>query len=318
MTPLHDDPHMTPMDGISEVMLDDLLRRSHELRTPPGLLLPKQKLIGSTVRVQLRLMQPHNHHHQPKPFEPETPSSILTQNSSDDSVQTDASVANNTANDDTGLSTYAAAGVMATPNTGGSSHNRVGGATVKREPNCLVTFQRTIDKEHMVQTTLHAKADGANEDTMADLVRRLQKSTTGSAVPLFAKKDLKKVTKGKRQILFHLPQVHKALSFSKDEFGPMKISKLMKLTPQRPIVVEINLERIISGDQIDIFWWWRETTHPIITVRVSIPTKKWRGVHPEYSHARSVTTVIPFFGSYRSSWFYVSDPNKSESEERDY
>ena len=235
LTPLHDDPFMTPVDGISEVMLDDLLRRSHGFKTPPGLQNQKQTQIGTAPRL---IQQQQNQ----KLFEPETPSSILTQNSSDESVQTDASVANHTAVGETGLSPHA---VIATP--------RGASTAAKREASCLVTFQRTIDKEHLVQTTLHAKADGPTEDTMADLVRRLQKSTTGSAVLTFAKKDLKKVSKGKRQILFHMPQVHKTLSFSKDEFGPMKISELMKLTPERPIVVEINLERTISGDQIDIF-----------------------------------------------------------------
>jgi hypothetical protein len=62
----------------------------------------------------------------------------------------------------------------------------------KREASCLVTFQRTIDKEHLVQTTLHAKADGPTEDTMADWVPRLHKVDNRKCCAYVREKDLKK------------------------------------------------------------------------------------------------------------------------------
>jgi hypothetical protein len=110
-----------------------------------------------------------------------------------------------------------------------------------------VTFQRLHETATIHQTTLHARA----EDTMADLVRRLQKSASG--VLTFAKKELKRLQRGSRQIVFILPQCQRA-SFAKDEFGQMKVSDMMKLiTDVRPIVVEVSLERTVSGEQIDIF-----------------------------------------------------------------
>lgn len=121
-------------------------------------------------------------------------------------------------------------------------------ASARAEASCLVTFQRRIEKQ-LVETTLHARADREHEDSMADLVRRLQKS---AGVLTFGKKDLKRLGKGTRQIVFILPQINRA-TFSKEEFGQMTTSEIMQLTPERPVVIEVTLEKTVSGEQLEIF-----------------------------------------------------------------
>jgi hypothetical protein len=114
------------------------------------------------------------------------------------------------------------------------------------EKNSLVTFQRDNDG-NKISTTLHARS--GEDIIMSDLVKRLQKS---GGVLTFCKKDMKRLAKGRRQITFALPQV-KGTRFEKEEFGAMKISDMMKLTGERPILVDICMEKTIEGEQLNIF-----------------------------------------------------------------
>lgn len=124
----------------------------------------------------------------------------------------------------------------------------------KSETNLLLTFQRVCPEEaHKVySTTLNGKANAEPEETMEDLVKRLQKMGNTSGVLKFARHDIDAIKAGTKQVVFSLLQVKGAV-FNKHEFGKMTVSDVMELTSERPILIAIDTEDVAQGESIDIF-----------------------------------------------------------------
>lgn len=123
----------------------------------------------------------------------------------------------------------------------------------KMESNALFTFQRANPKDSskMFSTTLSAKTYGC-EDTMEDLVKRLQKMGNTSSVLRFEKDDILAIKSGKKQVVFALTQVQGAV-FNKQEFGKMTVTEMLDYTDERPVLIQISTEDIIDGESIDVF-----------------------------------------------------------------
>jgi len=124
----------------------------------------------------------------------------------------------------------------------------------KAETNALFTFQRTctLDANKVFSTTLNAKSQGDTEETMEDLVKRLQKMGNTSSVLKFEKQDIVAIKSGTKQVVFSLTQVKGAV-FNKQEFGKMTVSEMMTLSTERPIVIEITTEDLAQGETFDVF-----------------------------------------------------------------
>eukprot|EP00542_Grammatophora_oceanica_P015000 CAMPEP_0194036180 /NCGR_PEP_ID=MMETSP0009_2-20130614/8545_1 /TAXON_ID=210454 /ORGANISM="Grammatophora oceanica, Strain CCMP 410" /LENGTH=416 /DNA_ID=CAMNT_0038677813 /DNA_START=167 /DNA_END=1417 /DNA_ORIENTATION=- len=92
----------------------------------------------------------------------------------------------------------------------------------------------------------------SEDETMADLVRRLQKDRSSSVLK-FASKDREKLLCGRAHLFFRLPQVNGA-KFSKEMFGEMRASQVLQLTRERPILVDIEIEEVVEGiEAFDVY-----------------------------------------------------------------
>lgn len=120
------------------------------------------------------------------------------------------------------------------------------------ELNSLVTFQRVSSTGEVYETTLNAKASGQREDTMANLIRRLQQRGDQSGVLMFEANDVEAIQRGAKQIVFSLVQVSKA-AIGKEEFGCLKASYVLHLTQERPILVEIQVVDSVHGAILKLF-----------------------------------------------------------------
>jgi hypothetical protein len=129
--------------------------------------------------------------------------------------------------------------------------------------SALFTFQRrnggsasgggsADDDSTMCETTLNAKIVGNDEESIEDVVKRLQQKGASSGVLKFDKSEIRQIKAGEKEIVFVLVQVNGA-KFSKDEFGRMMASEVAGLTQQRPILIEIQTEEVVEGETLDVF-----------------------------------------------------------------
>jgi hypothetical protein len=134
----------------------------------------------------------------------------------------------------------------------------------KRQPelNVLFTFRRRDVRYDsgdvgegtctIFETTLNARTCGPDEESMEDLVKRLQQKGRASGVLKFNRGLIQKIRDGEKEVVFVLVQV-KGSKFSKEEFGRMMASEVVGLTHERPIVVEIQTEDAVEGETLDVF-----------------------------------------------------------------
>lgn len=134
----------------------------------------------------------------------------------------------------------------------------------KRQPelNALFTFRRRDVRYDggevgegtctIFETTLNARTSGPDEESMEDLVKRLQQKGRASGVLKFNRGLIQQIRDGEKEVVFVLVQV-KGSKFSKEEFGRMMASEVIGLTHERPIVVEIQTEDAVEGETLDVF-----------------------------------------------------------------
>jgi sulfite reductase alpha subunit-like flavoprotein len=126
----------------------------------------------------------------------------------------------------------------------------------RHEATALFTFRRRnileSGKEVISETTLNGHIFGEEEESMEDIVKRLQQKGTSSGVLKFDRKEIQQIKDGVKVIVFVLTQVQGA-KFGKKEFGRMMASQIAGLTPQRPILIEIEAEEIAEGETLDVF-----------------------------------------------------------------
>lgn len=130
---------------------------------------------------------------------------------------------------------------------------------INAEQNVLFTFQRrgrltseASSAESVYETTLNAKTAGSEEESMEEIVKRLQQKGSSSGVLKFDKSEIRQIKSGYKDIVFVLVQVNGA-KFSKDEFGRMMASEVAGLTPSRPILIEIQTEDVVEGETLTVF-----------------------------------------------------------------
>lgn len=121
--------------------------------------------------------------------------------------------------------------------------------------NNLLTFRRNFGGGIVRETTIQANrnlagGNGENE-TMAQVVKRLQK-TSGSQVLTFTKDDAKAIGGGSKKILFSLVQLENVI-FPKEDFGKMMATEVLRLTFERPLLIEIKTEDSVEGQILDIY-----------------------------------------------------------------
>ena len=130
-----------------------------------------------------------------------------------------------------------------------------------QERNVLFTFRRRIVRESSsagegtsatFETTLNAKTSGSEEESMEDIVKRLQQKGASSGVLKFKRDLIEKIRAGQKDVVFVLTQVSGA-KFSKDEFGRMMASEVASLTTERPILIEIKTEDVVEGETLTLF-----------------------------------------------------------------
>mmetsp|Transcript_19099 Transcript_19099/g.44501 ORF Transcript_19099/g.44501 Transcript_19099/m.44501 type:complete len:301 (-) Transcript_19099:255-1157(-) len=128
------------------------------------------------------------------------------------------------------------------------------GASKSVEHNALFTFQRKRNdgESKIFSTSLNAKAHGDDEESMQDLVKRIQKMGSASGVLKFEKAEIEEIKSGDKQVIFSLVQVNGA-KFNKEEFGKMKASEVLSMTTERPILIEILTEEILDDETLDVF-----------------------------------------------------------------
>lgn len=133
----------------------------------------------------------------------------------------------------------------------------------RQEHNALFTFQRrhypsgdsasrTSEDGVLFETTLNAKTSGQDEESMEDIVKRLQQKGASSGVLKFSRTLIQQIRAGEKDVVFVLVQVNGA-KFSKDEFGRMMASEVVGLTPERPIIIEIQTEDVVEGETLNVF-----------------------------------------------------------------
>lgn len=133
----------------------------------------------------------------------------------------------------------------------------------RQEQNALFTFQRrhypsgdsasrTSEDGVLFETTLNAKTSGEDEESMEDIVKRLQQKGASSGVLKFSRTLIQQIRAGEKDVVFVLVQVNGA-KFSKDEFGRMMASEVVGLTRERPIIVEIQTEDVVEGETLNVF-----------------------------------------------------------------
>lgn len=120
----------------------------------------------------------------------------------------------------------------------------------------LCIFRRISDgngKFGIPSTTLPFLSNEAH-CTMKDMIKRLQEGSSGRRFLTFTKAEAKAITSGAEHIIFCLPQVRMRPQFDKDAFGAMRVSDVLAMTSERPLVVEVILEEISKrGEQLNIY-----------------------------------------------------------------
>jgi hypothetical protein len=118
--------------------------------------------------------------------------------------------------------------------------------TIARKNNSLITFQRHVlgddGEASMRETTLQAVTENGSEESMGDIVKRLQKmaKTGDSGVLRFSPTELKEVQDGRKIIAFALPQLPRRI-YQREEFGNIMASQVLRMTSDRPLLVEIQM-----------------------------------------------------------------------------
>ena len=137
--------------------------------------------------------------------------------------------------------------------TASSSHKR-------REQMALFIFRRK-NKDGRVDCEATLKSRDPEEDTMADLVRRLQGQkgqASHGGLLTFSKREVGALKKGQRRIVFCLKQV-KGAKFGRNEFGTMRAAEVLMLTrqatkQQQPtVIIDIATESVVVGESVELF-----------------------------------------------------------------
>lgn len=135
---------------------------------------------------------------------------------------------------------------------------RMAGPKLSEEPRGieLCIFRRTSDHHGDVglpSTTLPFLSN-KDHSTMKDMIKRLQEGSSGKRFLTFTKTEAKAIACEAEHIVFCLPQVKMRPQFDKDAFGAMKVSDVLAMTSDRPLVVEVKLEEISKrGEQLNIY-----------------------------------------------------------------
>lgn len=114
---------------------------------------------------------------------------------------------------------------------------------LSEEENTLFCFKRRLGSKQTFFDSLCARTKSNNgaEDTMEDLVKRLQRKD--SEVLTFKKKELSAVRKGKKRIVFCLEQLNDT-KLTNITFGRLTASEILASVDQRPVMVSIDTETI--------------------------------------------------------------------------
>jgi hypothetical protein len=132
-----------------------------------------------------------------------------------------------------------------------SSSFGTGSSSKRSRSNKLFTFQRNFGGGVLRETTIQANRNPEDEETMAAVVKRLQKSA-GSQVLTFTTEDVKAISEGTKKVIFSMKQLNN-VTFAKEEFGKLTADEVLELTNERPVLIELMAEDVIDGEELEIF-----------------------------------------------------------------
>ena len=113
----------------------------------------------------------------------------------------------------------------------------------------LFHFRRKENDGKLVaESTLKARAT----ERMSELVKRLQQQAreSGSGVLTFCKREADGLRTKKRRVVFVMKHVQ-GVRIPKEEFGEMKAKALLFMTDVRPVVIDIQTERVPEQGPVD-------------------------------------------------------------------
>ena len=128
----------------------------------------------------------------------------------------------------------------------------------------VMTFRRRNADEEYTASSIDTAVTEAERDTgydddtpfsMAELMDCLQEQQLdedeANQVFCFSESIMEKIANGQKQFVFVMPQVSSVARFSTEEFTDLLVADVLKLSPQRPFLVDVETEDVHGPDEAE-------------------------------------------------------------------